>query len=120
MKSRTQRIARFQGWNCYWCGLPMLDTEDIIAIQATLDHLEPKNGKFREAVAAHRACNNDRGHDEQPPAQTISKIHDILRSIGMLDAQNKIKKISKKRKKRKIKAKNICLTYQPFEILLTP
>lgn len=67
MKAKRKRIIKLtkrQGGLCFFCGLPMRLTPPLTSgMSATLDHLEPKNGKPRPAVAAHRLCNNGRHHE---------------------------------------------------------
>jgi len=65
-----QRLFEQQKGVCPWCGYTMLMSDIPTShrdVDATVDHLSPfVDGRTRPTrfkVAAHRKCNNSRGHD---------------------------------------------------------
>lgn len=82
-RRRLLRLFKEQGGRCWLCGHYMrvpTSGGGVSKIEATLDHLVPRNPpgvmKPRPQKAAHRMCNNTRGHGELP--EKIRKQIDAL------------------------------------------
>lgn len=72
--SSLRRLFDEQKGVCPWCSYTMIlcderDWQSNRDVDATIDHLSPavegKSRQMRFKVAAHRKCNNSRGHDMQ-------------------------------------------------------
>lgn len=90
MNDRTRRrkvlaLAKQQGWQCFWCGGPMVDPEreckggKLAAHHLTLDHVYPKGVRDTTqphtrglAVAACHACNDS--HSATPFMDFAKKV----------------------------------------------
>lgn len=69
---------------CHWCGFLMIrEVDDGCAVAITPDHLRPKDGRFRDAVAAHRICNTNRGHSGTIPYAVHERVHRALLLMGI-------------------------------------
>lgn len=76
-RRKVERLYKEQGGICPWCKLPMYFLDTHSSLYPTVDHLRPSDGKFREAVAAHRFCNSARGHKESLTHKCLAKAYRI-------------------------------------------
>jgi hypothetical protein len=90
-RQRERLIAKFheQDGLCHWCKLPMtLFGNPSSKFFATYDHLDVKyktSGKnpIRKYVAAHRFCNNSRGHDPELSEKALRRIKKSYETEGL-------------------------------------
>lgn len=83
---QVESLYRTQKGVCPWCGFTMVlewQSADIDAL-ATVDHLVTKRvGQKRPAVAAHRLCNNSRGHQFFIRPEVLESIQRSASQFGL-------------------------------------
>jgi hypothetical protein len=84
---RTLALYQQQDGLCWICNFPMLPPRENCRnpnrVEATLDHLARRNSGYsptcpRPAKAAHKWCNNVRGHNETVPSEHLRKMESLF------------------------------------------